>query len=236
MECWKVSTGGRVSLQSPSSRLPCSGKRHVAENPLYRRVFEQHAESLPALWLLLCSCPWPLTSLWRGATVKKEKFLTGIKYSGFFLFFIGSESELQLWLWKDTSSGLVSGPAWWVSGHHCACTIPDCGQSCSRVTVDVMRDLMKINALLSWGPKLAEVGDALDLVVMAGSEKKKKKKKKGNGGGGKSQPGCRDFSSKLCCLSRVCCCLLGACVLAVLSAAVDCCLWRRWRQTLNVGC
>lgn len=78
-------------------------QQRAAENPLCWRVFEQHTESLPALWLLLCSCPWPLTSLWRTATEKKE-----IPHRNQVLWiFIGSQSELRPWLWKDTSSGLV---------------------------------------------------------------------------------------------------------------------------------
>ena len=86
--------------------------------------------------------------------------------------------------------------------------VPNCFFSFRR-TLDVMRALMKINALLSWGPYRLRLKGALDLVVwswVGGSEREKKKR---------SQPSWRGLNSKLCCLSSVLL-LLGACVHAVL--------------------
>lgn len=90
------------------------------------RVFEQHTDFLRAPRLPLCSCPWPLTSVWRTATEKREGSSIRMIFPGFLL---AQSLNRSLGCGK-----LLAGTSWWpvscsfsalykldeVFGHHCS--------------------------------------------------------------------------------------------------------------------
>lgn len=169
------------------------------------RVFEQHADFLRVPWLLLCSCPWPLTSAWRTATEKREGSSIAMIFPGFLL---AQSLNRSLACGKLQAGGLFPvafssvSVRWgfWSPLLLIVAKVPNC---CSCRIQDVMRPLMKINALLSWGPYLLRLRVWLIWLFMIGLVAQNKKKEEANQADGALVPNSAVSPGCCCCWVRV---------------------------------